>query len=136
MAEVFTFPEGSAYLWTGNSTTSALLVFVRGVTVSPKVDRHDYRAPFATTWTYTEIQRRADLTISQAYSDPTAIRFLQNAGGGAVHCHLKHIIGGNNGSAGIFLYTGSLRDMNINETGPGEIGVSFNGTFDTFSAYP
>ena len=136
MAEVFTFPEGSAYLWTGNSTTSALLVFVRGASVQEDVDRHRYRIPFSVNWTYTEISRGATLSISQAYSDPTAIRFFQNAAGGQVHCHLKHIIGGNNGSAGIFLYTGSLETQSLNERPAGEIEISVNGLFDNFSAYP
>ena len=135
MTEVFTWPEGSAYIWSGNSTTSALLTFARNATVVASVTRHAYRPPFAAARVYTEIDRRATLTIGQAFSQKDLLGYTQNAAGGIVHCHVKYTVPAVGISGGMFLWTGSIESNSINGSDGGEVALSIQGTFDNWSAY-
>jgi hypothetical protein len=136
MAEVFSFSEGSALFWTGNSTTSALMPFTRTVRVNLSIDRHSYRVPFSTQRTWTELERAATLNAGQAFSDKTGLHFLTQATGGQVHAHITHIVPGANISGGIFLYTGTLSNGSFDGSeGQGEQGLGLVFTFERWTAY-
>ena len=137
MAEVFVWPEGSAYLWTGNSSTSALVTFATRATVSPSIERYSYRAPYATTYTHIELDRRMRLSISQAWSpdSKTLANFLQNAAGGAAHCHVFALTPGVSGSGGWFGWTGVLEAGDLSTEDGGVHPFNINGWFEAWSAY-
>lgn len=136
MAEVFSYSEGSAYVWTGNSTTSALLTFTRGVRIGLSVTRHSYRPPFSAARVWTELERQATLNVGMAYSEKTALKFLTEATGGQVHCHVTHLVPNVGVSGGFFMYTGTLADGNFAGTeGQGEQAINFNATFERWTGY-
>jgi hypothetical protein len=135
MAEVFTWAEGSAYFWSGNSSTSARLSFARNATVATTVSRYRYRVPYASTWTYIEIDRGADLSISQGFSDKSLLNYHQNAAGGVVHCHIKNVVGTTGTSGGIFLWTGEIKSLSVGGGDGSEMAVSLAAHFDNWSAY-
>jgi hypothetical protein len=133
MAEVFTWPEGSAYFWSGDSTNSALLTFAQNATVSLSIARFSYRPPTATQRTYIELNRQAALSISQGFSQKSMLNYGQNAAGGAIHCHITH---GNVGtSGGMYLWTGEIQNMNIAGIDGQAITLSMQAQFEKWSAY-
>jgi hypothetical protein len=136
MAEVFSFSEGSAYLWTGNSTTSALVSFMRNVNLTLTVSRHSYRVPFAVKRTWTELERLADLNIGMAYCDKTGLKFLQESTGGQVHAHITHTVPTLSVSGGFLLYTGTMNNGVFNGSeGQGEQALGLSFLFERWTAY-
>src|SRR5574337_638500 len=134
MAEVFSFSEGSAYLWTGNSTTSALVQFTRNVTIGMVKSRHSYRVPFASQRTWIDLETIANMNIGMAYSEKTGLKFLQEATGGQVHAHIFHIVPNVNVSGGYFLYTGTINDGTFaGSDGQGEQALGLNIIFERFT---
>jgi hypothetical protein len=134
MSEILTFPEGSAYLYTGG--TSAIAAYVRNVDVRRNVIRHKYRPPFATTNTYTELVRNARLTIGQAFTQTRHLKLMQLATGGSVHCHLTFKTPGPNTSGGIWLWSGELQtDQLRGADGQAELVYSVQGEFQNWSGY-
>lgn len=136
MAEVFAWNEGSAYLWTGNSTTSALFKFTRGIRLGLSINRHSYRVPFATVRTWTEIERQAVLNVTQAYSEKTGLSFLYAGTGGQIHAHVFYLTPGPGVSGGFILNTGTLSDGTFDgNEAQAEQPLGLSMTFERWTAY-
>jgi hypothetical protein len=131
MAEIFSFPEGSAYLYTAGG--SAVGTYVRNADAQCASQRHSYRPPLSTTRTYVPLDKNARLTIQQAQSQVAWKKLAHDATGGSVHCHLKWVNPGTNASAGVWLYTGEIVQMGIADGD--ESIVNIQATFENWSAY-
>lgn len=135
MAEVFQWAEATAYIWTGNSTTSALLTFCRNTVNTRQRTYVHYRAPKATAYTDYAIASGANLTIGQAYSQFAAIQLFEGVVGGDVHVHLKHATPNVGTTAGVFLYSGNFASVELNEQEDQLIVNNLAMTFPSWSAY-
>ena len=135
MAEVYSWAEGSAYFWTGGSSTSALVAYARNITLTRKVTYQKYKPPHATVYTNYPIGSAAQLTIGQLYTDPTMQKVFNSASGGGLHVHLKNLIGATNQSGGVFLYSGNFDVLDISMA-DNQIGtVTMNSTFPSWGDY-
>ena len=135
MAEVYSWAEGSAYIWTGGATNSALAAYARNIVVNRQMRYTSYKAPHATTYTQYPIGSAVTLTIGQLYADATMQKMFDSATGGGYHVHLKHLVGGVNQSGGTFLYSGVLSTLD-NGGSEGQIYTqTINGTFPTWADY-
>ena len=135
MSEVYVFEEGSAYFWTGSSSTSALVAYVQNVKARLTITYTSYKPPHATTYTTYAIGSGAQLTIGELYNNATLGKIFNSATGGGIHVHLKHSVGGITQSGGIFLYSGYLPSYDISES-PGAADIeNLQGNFPTWSIY-
>lgn len=135
MAEVFQWAEGSAYIWTGNSTTSALLSYCRNISNTRTRAYQHYRPPHASTYTDYALSSAASLSVSQAYSQLNAIKLFEGAVGGDVHMHLKHVVTNVGNSGGVFLYSGNFQNVGLAAQEDALLITNLSMTFQTWSAY-
>lgn len=135
MAEVFHWSEGSAYIWTGNSTTSALLSYCRNITNTRTRTYQHYRPPHASTYTDYALTSAATLSMSQGYSQLNAIKLFELAVGGDIHMHLKHVVNSVGNSGGVFLYSGNFQNVGLSEQDESLLITNLSMTFQTWSAY-
>ena len=134
MAEVLTFYEGSAWLYTGNASSNA--AYVRNVQVTLAVGRESYRPPQGATWTYIETGREATLSITQARGARDWLTLHQNATGGAVIAHIKSVAPVVSASGGVWLFTGEITTVSENQAdGSPENSLAVQATFKNWSAY-
>lgn len=135
MAEVFIWPEGSAYIWTGNSTTSALLSYCRNITNTRTKTYQHYRPPHQGTYTDYVLTSAATLSMGQGYSQLNAIKLFELASGGEVHMHLKHVIPNVSFSGGVFLYSGNFLNVNYAAQDDAILFTNLSMNFQAWSAY-
>lgn len=135
MAEVFAFPEGSAFLGTGNA--SALGLFVGQITVTIRRERHAYRPPYAVRNSYVELRRSgAAFSLTQQHSQAQWQKLLANSTGGALWGHVFSLNPGTNDSAGVWLYTGTLNDLAFRQSDGAAGELTLQADFEVWSAYP
>ena len=133
--EVFSFNEGSAWVWTGNSTTSALFTYVQSQAVTFAKQRTSARAPFSNQYTYVDIDSIARMSISQMKSQHTARMLFLNAAAGDLHMKTLSVQPGINESAGWFLWSGTMLSHR-DESQAGNIDtMGFDVMFQSASAY-
>src|SRR5512147_1132000 len=113
MSEVYSWPEGACYLWTGGASTSALIAYARNVTVTKQITYARFKSPHATTYTNYPIASAVTLSIGQLYADSTLQKMFNSATGGGYHVHVKNLNASTNDSAGVFLYSGNLTTQDI-----------------------
>ena len=135
MAEVYSWAEGSAYIWTGGASTSALLAYARNITVTRQVTYAHYRPPKTTTYVNYPHTSGATLSIGQLYADATLQKMFNSATGGGYHVHLKNLVGGINQSGGTFLYSGNLTTIDIGGADGALSTLSINGIFPSWGDY-
>jgi len=109
--EVYAWPEGTIYLYTGTATASALVAYAQNLRASIGRGWDNYRT---LTGLYQDALTglRADVQIGTFYTtdNVTLTRMFESAT--AVHMHLKH--GSTTiGTAGVFLYSGRLDNIEI-----------------------
>ncbi|KKK56271.1 hypothetical protein LCGC14_3066190 [marine sediment metagenome] len=134
MSEVFVWPEGSAYIYTGAGAQSALASYAQDVQLTLSRTWHKYRPPRATTYTKYVIAQEARLTIGQLYSQKELLFMFESATGG-MHVHLKHLIGSVGTTAGFRLYSGEFNVLSFNGRSDSPFSVSVEGTFNHWSVY-
>lgn len=109
MSEIFTWMEGQAFLWSGNSTVSALTAYIQNTTLNAQFGWLNRRL---VTGTYQDLLtgQRFDLQVGGMYMpDATIQKFaLQTA---LVHVHLRHSSLG--GTAGTFLWSGRIDSLQV-----------------------
>lgn len=136
MPETFNFSDGGAWVWTGDSTTSAELNFARNVSVTLASGRSGYRAPFSNQYTYIATGFIARVNMAAAYSDKNVIALFTGHAGGDFHMHVKHLTPNVNESGGFFLYTGLINQVTFNGTdGSPEQSLSFVAEFRAWLGY-
>lgn len=135
MAEVYSWYEGSAYIWTGSSSTSALVAYARNIQVTRKIVYQHYKPPHATVYTNYPVASAATLSIGQLYADATLQKMVNSATGGGYHVHLKNLIGATNQSGGTFLYSGNIDTIDIGGNDNQISTLSINGNFPSWGDY-
>lgn len=135
MAEVYSWAEGSVYVWTGGASTSALIAYARNVTVTKQITYQHYKPPHSTTFVNYPIASGVTLTIGQMYTDSTLQLMFNSATGGGYHVHVKNVVGGITQSGGIFLYSGNLNTNDIGTTEGAISTLAVNGIFPSWSDY-
>lgn len=109
MPESFSWPEGNVYIWTGNATPSTSAVFALAQNSRlPITYGWDNRANASGTYYDHKTGQRADLNIQAVYTVNTTITkiFLS-----ATAVHMKLIQTNIIGSAGFFLYSGRIDNL-------------------------
>ena len=134
MAEVYIFPEGSAYIFSGNSNQSALIAFARSINVTVQRAWEGYRPPFSNQYTYIQTGLAARVSVTQALSQKDLKAFFTNTTGGQLHMHIFDLTPGINTSAGVRVWSGFAGQFQVNRA-QGEQTLSFDATFRAFSAY-
>lgn len=134
MSEVFSFNEGSAYIYTGAGAQSALALFARNIALQTNNRWHKYRPPRSTTYVSTLVEQEATLSIGQLHSQLALIQIFESATAG-VHVHLKHLVPSLNVSGGWRLFSGRLNNVGLGESDGGMNTVSLQGDFNVWSAY-
>jgi len=135
MTEVFSHNEASAWVWTGDSTTSALFTYVQSQAITFNKQHSSARAPFANQYTYVEIGNLARVNITQMKSQHTAKALILNAAYGALHMKTKSVQPGQGISAGWLLWSGALLAVRDESNAGGIDSMGFDATFQTASAY-
>lgn len=109
MAEVFAWREGQVYVWTGNSTVSALTAYAQNINASLVYGWNNRRL---VTGTYQDVLTgvRVDVQIGAMYT-PDAILQKFALLTAETHLHLRHSSLG--GTAGIFLWSGRIDRIDI-----------------------
>ena len=135
MSEAYSFNEGSAWVWTGNSTTSALFTYAVDVSVTFSKRRSSARAPYANQYTFVPIDSMARATINQMKSQLTARALFLNGADGDIHVKTKSVQPGQNVSAGWLLWSGSFLSTREASVVGAVDTVSHDAVFQTASAY-
>lgn len=135
MAEVYTWPEGSAYFWSGNSTTSALATYARNIAHTRRKVFTSYRAPHGATYSGYNYASAATLTIGQLYSQLNLVNYFEAAPVNGFHAHLMHSAGGIGQTGGVFLYSGTIHEVSLNGSDGQVFNHTFQAQFPTWSAY-
>ena len=135
MAEVYSFNEGSGWVWTGNSTTSALFTYVVDAAVQFTKRRNSARAPYSNQYTYVPIDNMARVTVNQMKSQITARALFLNGADGDIHVKTKSVQPGQNVSAGWLLWSGTFLSTRDNSVAGGIDTISHDAIFQTASAY-
>lgn len=131
MPEVFGWPEGYVYLYTGNLAASALIALAENTQTT---FAYGYDNRVAANGVYADhlTGRRCDVTIGAMYTmDITTIRMMQSA----TAVHMKFLHSGLNGSAGHWLYSGRIDNYAINGRKADTYKLSIKGHFNVWSAY-
>lgn len=132
MAEVYAWPEGELYIWSGAATASGSPVaYVTNATLTtqwqwsndPRLDG-SYR---------NHLQgQRANINAALAYTIGTsAVTLAQNTA--VVHVKFQH--NGVNGSAGFIGYSGQIDSLNLQGSEGGTYGLSMAAHCNIWSAY-
>lgn len=135
MTEVFAWPEGSMWLWTGSPTASAsgVVAYAESMSVALARGWDNYRN-LTGIYHNTLTGRRADLRIGALYTlDNTGMVTLHEAET-AVHVHLRHSasVGG---TAGVFLWSGRIDTVEINGSDKGVYRMNVVYHANVWSAY-
>lgn len=132
MPEVFAWREGQCFVWTGNSTVSALTAYAQNINASIAYGWNNRRL---VTGTYQDVLtgQRADVQIGAMYTpDATIQKFAALTA--LTHMHLRHSSLG--GTAGIFLWSGRIDriDLQGSEANVYSFTVAYHSNIIT--AYP
>jgi hypothetical protein len=132
MAEVYAWPEGALYIWSGAATASGNPV------------AYANNATLTTQWQWSNDPRldgtyrnhlqgqRGNLNAALSYTIGVAAVTLAQATA-TVHIKLQH--NGVNGSAGFIAYSGRIDSLNLNGAEGGVYGLSLAAHFNQWSAY-
>jgi hypothetical protein len=103
--EVYTWPEGAVYLWTGTTGNSALIAYATDTQIR---EVHGFINFPTLTGTYHDVitGRRADVGIGALYLADSLVLQQFASAETAVHMHLAHTANG--ASAGRFLWSGRI----------------------------
>jgi hypothetical protein len=110
MAEILSWAEATAQLWSANGST-VTVVYCRDVQATLQRESYPYRPPFATTHTHVDLQRRV-ATVSVGAAESPGLQSLKAmayaAALGTVHAHIFALTPGLNTSGGVYAYSGTL----------------------------
>jgi hypothetical protein len=109
MAEVFGWPEGRVYYWTGTATASGEPGYFEAASFSLTYGYSNYRT-MDSAYHDTLTGQRADVTIGSMWST-NALLAIADART-AVHLHFV-ASGSTNGTAGIYLYSGRIDRLEL-----------------------
>lgn len=135
MSEVYSWPEGACYIWTGAASTSALIAYARNVTVTKQITYARFKPPHSLTYVNYPIASSVTLAIGQLYADATLQKMFNSATGGGYHVHIKNLNAGTNDSGGIFVYSGNLNSQDIGTTEGALSTQTVNGIFPSWGDY-
>lgn len=132
MAETLNWGEGQVYIFTG--TASAIVAYAQDLNAT-MVYGWDNRQLVAGTYLDIMTGQRVDLSIRQLYAPDATLQRLA-ASTAQVNVHLKHSASGGGGSAGIYLYSGRIDQINLagSENNPYVFGLNYHANL--WSAYP
>lgn len=104
MAEVFSWVEGQVYIWTGNSTVSAVNAYIQNTNC---VEQYGWNNRRLVTGTYQDVLTgyRADVQIGAMFTPDATIQKFARATA-LTHMHFRH--SSLAGTAGYFLWSGRI----------------------------
>lgn len=130
MADSFSYPEGTLYLWTGQNPSSAI-AFVQNTNVTLA---HGIINQQAVNGNYFNVVtgQRADVYFTVTFTPDMRLFGMFNQSTG-VHMQIDHTHAG--GSAGIFLYSGAFDNLSINGNEGGMFTMPLSYHANVWSAY-
>lgn len=132
MAETFSWPEGTIYLWTG-AGGSATVAYAASLRLSIDYGIENVRN-LSGTYRNVSTGRRADVNVGMMYTvDNTWITKIAEAQT-AVHMHIKQAVPGQ-GSAGHYMWSGSIDGWQSQGYDGGLYRTSINYHANEWSAY-
>jgi hypothetical protein len=133
MAEVYNFPEGTAWVWTGDSTNSAALTFATEQSITINRGSQSYREPFSNQYTYVRSGEVARGNFSQLHSQKNLKSLFAGTNPGEFHMHVseRHL----SVSAGFRLWSGEIASLSWNSTPGDNSTLNIQVFFGTASAY-
>lgn len=125
--EAISWPEGTAYIVTGGA--SSVAAYAQGISVNMAVSYHKYRPPHGTTTIYRELDRVATMSIDQLWSQKDYFKMLNAATAGGVHVRLLHVVGPQEYTGEVILWSGVLTVGNIAGQNAGLMAAQVQGEF-------
>ena len=113
--QVFVWPEGSLYLFTGADGASALVAYQTDTQARFTIGSVNYQT-FDKVYHNTPTGKLAQITIGHLYTPNQAELDKLISAQTAVHMHFKHIYaiaGGTSASAGYFLWSGFIDAIEV-----------------------
>lgn len=134
MSEVYSWTEGSLYLYTGSATASAVVTYAENSHLT-LMRGWDNRANLSGNYRDHLTGQRADLTIQTMLSnDWRAVLMYESAT--AVHLHIKQIKPSYmTASAGVWLYSGRVDSLQFNGSRNQAYTFSLSYHCNAWSAY-
>jgi hypothetical protein len=133
MAEVFSWPEGACYLWTGTATASALVVYQQQTQITMDYGVQNFRtldSAYHNAWT----GQRADIQIGALHT--TDHLTLEKFAAARTGVHIHFVRTGVAGvSAGRYFYSGAINAVQERGQAGGfyEYGLTYHA--NDWSAY-
>jgi hypothetical protein len=124
MGEVYAWPEGALYVWTGTGAASALVTFATDTRADIDYGMDNYRT-LDGVYHNQSTGQRIDISIGTLFApDAAALQTMADAKT-AVHFHFKHTNPAG-GSAGYLIYSGSIDRVSLfgTERGLAKLNVS------------
>jgi hypothetical protein len=132
MSEVFSWPEGQVLIWTGTADATGIAAFAENTQVVLAYGWENYRT-LDSAYHDRFTGQRADYTIAALYTTTTTtLQTIADTKTG-VHWHFKH--SAYHGSAGTYLYSGTIDSLNFAGQKNGLYQWTCAGHANAWSAY-
>lgn len=132
MSEVFAWPEGALYIWSGSANASgASVAYVNNASIAMQYQWGNEALLDGSYRNHLQ-GKRGNINVTFAYTMNDAIVTLAEATA-TVHFKLQH--DGVNGSAGFIAYSGKIDSLNVQGSENGTYAVSMAAHCNLWSAY-
>lgn len=131
MPEVYSWREGQVYIYTGNGATSAVVAFAQETRIGTTRGWVN-QAHLDRTYSDHLTGQRADVSIGALYTFDNTIQKIDTS---ATAIHMKFWHSSVNGTAGMFLYSGRIDNMEFIGTEASPYLWRLQAHFNLWSAY-
>jgi len=133
MTEVYAWPEGNVWVWTGTAG-SAVLAYVEGCTIQMAYGWENQQNLNGVYRDY-KTGQRIDVSIQRVYSPGSTALLKWAESATAVHLHFKHLQSGLASANGIYVYSARIDQVQLGGREQDTYREALNMHANVWSAY-